>query len=171
MAHGGKRAGAGRPKGQGQYGEPTTSLRVPVSMVGDIKQFAAKKGFKIPLYASPVQAGLMTAAESDVEDTVDLNSYLVRDPLTTFLVRATGDSMIEAGIRDGDLLVVDRGVEPSNGKIVIAAIDNQFTVKFLRMERDALWLVPANKDFSPLPIDREKGVVILGVVTNSIQAH
>ncbi len=171
MAHGGKRPGAGRPKGQGQYGEPTANLRVPVSMMSEIKQFAATRGLKLPLYSHPVQAGMMTAAESDVEDTIDLNNYLVRNPHTTFLVRASGDSMIDAGIRDGDLLVVDRGVEPANGRIVIAAIDNQFTVKFLKMEKGSLWLIPANKDFNPIPIDKSKGVVILGVVTSSIQAH
>jgi len=171
MAHGGKRQGAGRPKGQGQYGEPTTSLRVPLSMVGEIKRFAATRGLKLPLYTYPVQAGLMTAAESDVDDTIDLNTHLVRNPSTTFLVRASGDSMIDAGIRDGDLLVVDRGVEPTNGKIVIAAIDNQFTVKFLRMRENELWLIPANKNFSPMPVDKTEGVVILGVVTSSIKSH
>lgn len=171
MAHGGKRAGAGRPKGQGQYGESTITMRVPASLAGEIKQFAATRGFKIPLYRFPVQAGVLTAAESDVEDTIDLNSYLVRNPQTTFLVRASGDSMIEAGIRDGDLLVVDRGIEPVNGKIIIAAIDNQFTVKFLRMQNNELWLIPANKDFQPLRVNKENGVVILGVVTGSIQSH
>ena len=113
----------------------------------------------------------MSDAGSEVEDTIDLNHYLVKNPHTTFLVRATGESMIDAGINEGDLLIVDRGIEPTNGKIVIAAIDNQFTVKFLRMKDDRLWLMPANQAFSPIAVDREKGVVILGVVMSSIQTH
>ncbi len=171
MVSGGKRVGAGRPKGKGKYGEETRHIRVPASMVGEIKHFAATRSFRIPLYSSPVQAGVFSPADSDVEEHIDLNHYLVRNPSTTFLVRATGESMIEAGIRDGDLLVVDRSVEPSNGKIIIAAVDNQFTVKFFRMKDNKLWLMPANKDFSPIAVSNERGVVILGVVTSSIQSH
>ena len=171
MSHGGKRPGAGRPKGQGIYGEPTFNMRVPESLVKDIRQFATTKGFKLPLYSSPVQAGVFTEAEADVEDTIDLNSYIVKNPATTFLVRASGESMIDAGIRDGDLLVVDRGVEATEGKIVIAAVDNQFTVKFLHMKNGKLWLMPANKTFSPILIDKKEGVLILGVVVSSIQSH
>jgi DNA polymerase V len=171
MAHGGKRQGAGRPKGQGVYGEPTTTVRVPLSLAKNIKHIAASSGFKIPLYSSPVQAGVLSEAESEVEEHIDLNNYLVKNPQTTFVVRATGDSMIDAGIEDGDMLIVDRGVRPSNGKIVIAAIDNQFTVKFLRMKDNQLWLMPANKTFSPIAVDKHKGVVILGVVMSSIKSH
>ena len=171
MVHGGKRPRAGRPKGQGKYGEPTAIVRVPVSMMVEIKHLALSKGFKIPLYSNTVQAGFPTGAESDIEDAIDLNKYLVKDPSTTFLVGASGDSMIEAGIRDGDLLVVDRAIKPTNGKIVIAAIDNQFTVKFLKMTEGKFFLIPANAAFSPIPIDKGEDVLILGVVTRSIQSH
>ena len=171
MAHGGKRAGAGRPKGKGPYGEPTVAVRIPASKVHEVKRFAAGSGYKIPLYSHPVQAGALSHAESDVEDLVDLSQRLIRNPSTSFLVRAAGESMIDAGIQEGDLLIVDTAMRPSNGKIVIASIEDEFTVKYLRKQDDELWLVPANKDFHPIKVDKKKGVAILGVVTSSIHIH
>lgn len=171
MAQGGKRPGAGRPKGRNLYGEPTERLRVPASMVEEIKQFAITRGFKLPLYSSRVQAGYPATAEEHVEDRIDLNQYLVQHPEETFLVHATGDSMIDAGIRDGDLLVVDRSIKPAHGKIVVAAVDGQVTVKFLILKKSKPFLMPANALFDEIPINPENDVVIWGVVTNSIQSH
>lgn len=172
MARGGKRAGAGRPKGQGLYGEETKSLRVPVSMIDDIKKFAARGSVSLPLFSGRVQAGYPSTADEHIEDHIDLNSYLVKHPAETFLVHATGDSMIDAGIRDGDLLIVDRTLKPAHGKIVVAAVDGQVTVKFLihKQNKQAV-LMPANAKFKEIPINPETGVVIWGVVTNSIQSH
>lgn len=171
MAQGGKRPGAGRPKGKTIYGEATERVRVPASMVAEIKQFALTRGFKLPLYSNRVQAGYATAAEDHIEDRIDLNSYIVRSPEDTFLVHAAGDSMIDAGIRDGDLLVVDRSIKPAHGKIVVAAIDGAVTVKFLIHKKDKTVLMPANAAYREIPITTENDVVIWGVVTNSIKAH
>jgi DNA polymerase V len=171
MSKGGKRAGAGRPKGTTMYGEPTERIRVPLSMLGDIKQFVAGRGLALPLYSSRVQAGYPSAADGHVEERVDLNHYLVKHPEKTFLVHATGDSMIDAGIRDGDLLVVDSSIKPAHGKIVVAAMDGAVTVKFLIMKKNKPFLMPANALFDEIPINPENDVVIWGVVTNSIQTH
>ena len=171
MVHGGKRAGAGRPKGKTLYGEPTERVRVPVSMVAEVKQFAITRGLKLPLFSNRVQAGYPSAAEEHIEDRIDLNSYIVRHPEETFLVHATGDSMIDAGIRDGDLLVVDRSIKPVHGKIVVAAVDGSVTVKFLIHKQNKPFLMPANAAFNEIPITPENDVVIWGVVTNSIQTH
>ena len=173
MAHGGKRPGAGRPKGKTTYGEPTERVRVPASMVNEIKQFALTRGesVKLPLYSGRVQAGYPSMAEEHIEDRIDLNSYIVRKPEETFLVHATGDSMIDAGIRDGDLLVVDRSIKPVHGKIVVAAVDGAVTVKFLIKKKDRIVLMPANAAFHEIPLNPENDVVIWGVVTNSIKSH
>jgi DNA polymerase V len=166
MASGGKRIGAGRPKGLGKYGETTVALRVPASLAEDIKKFTATKGFQIPLYSSSVQAGALTDADSHIESFVDLNKYLVHDSSNTFMVRVAGESMIDAGIFEGDLLIVDKTIPAKPGKIVIAAVDDQLTVKYLKMDKGKLVLMPANPKFDPIPIDKEKGVRILGVVTS-----
>lgn len=167
MARGGARKGAGRPKSK----EPTKVMRVPLSLIGEIQEYVATEGFKLPFYANTVQAGYMTATEDLVEDRIDLASMLVNKPSDTFLVKAAGESMIDAGIKDGDLLIVDRSIRPSNGKIVIAAVDGQLTVKFLILKKGKPFLMPANAEFAPIPVDPENGVLIWGVVTNSIHAH
>ncbi len=171
MAHGGARKGAGRPKGQGRYGQSTTAVRVPVGLVSAIKEYAATDGMKLPLYSCRVQAGVPSPADDSIEARIDLNHHLVKKPSETFLVRASGESMIDAGIRDGDLLVVDRSMKATNGKVVIAAVDGQLTVKFLIIKKGRPLLMPANPAFLPIPVDPENGIVIWGVVTNSIHAH
>lgn len=171
MAQGGKRARAGRPKGSSTYGEATERIRVPVSMVDEIKQFALRRGLRLPLYESRVSAGQALPTEESVENHFDLASFLVDDPDETFMVYAAGDSMIDAGIRDGDLLLVNRRMKPSNGKVVVAAVDGQVTVKYLITKRGKPYLMPANPAFDEIPIDSERGIVIWGVVTRSIQTH
>lgn len=171
MPRGGQRQGAGRPKGQGLYGEPTETLRVPQSMVADIKQFAQTKGYRIPLFSCAVQAGTPTTADDHVQDFVELNQLLLDDPANNFMVRVAGDSMIDAGIEDGDLLIANRTAKPQNGKIVIAAVDGELTVKYLVLKKDQSILMPGNQAFSPIPINPETGATILGVVTRSIKAH
>lgn len=171
MAHGGARKGAGRPKGQGRYGQSTKTVRVPLGLVSAVQEFAATEGLKIPLYSCRVQAGIPSPADDTIEDRIDLNHHLVKKPSDTFLVRASGESMIDAGIRDGDLLVVDRSVKATNGKVVIAAVDGQLTVKFLIIKKGKPFLMPANPAFLPMPVDPENGIQIWGVVTNSIHAH
>lgn len=166
MAKGGKRAGAGRPKA-----EPTERIRVPLSMLDQVKQFVDSGALMLPLYSSRVQAGYASPADEHVEERIDLNSYLVKRPEKTFLVHATGDSMIDAGIRDGDLLIVDSSIQPAHGKIVVAALDGAVTVKFLIMRKNKPILMPANAAFDEIPINAENNVVIWGVVTNSIQSH
>jgi DNA polymerase V len=173
--HGGRRPGAGRKPGHGKYREPTRTLRVPLSLVETVQRMAEHRGpaadaRRVPLYASPVAAGHPAFADDAVEERVDLTERLIRDPEATFLVRARGESMIGAGIQSGDLLVVDRGLAPANGRIVIALVDGEATVKRVRLEGGRLWLLPANPEFPPLKVSQADGLVILGVVTNVIHA-
>ena len=170
MNHGGKRKGAGRPKGQGKYKEETKPIRLPVSMIKSVLKYIHNKTFKIPLYGAKIPAGLPTSADDHIEDHLDLNEYLIKNPASTFFVRATGDSMINAGIYENDILIIDRSITPSHGKIIVAAIDGQLTVKKLHVKNNEMLLMPENMNYSPIKINQDNEVLIWGVVTNVIHA-
>jgi DNA polymerase V len=112
-----------------------------------------------------VQAGFPSPADDYIERYLDLNSEFIKHPAATFLLRTTGDSMIDAGIFSGDILIVDRSLEPSDGKIVIAALDGELTVKRLSRQKGRVQLVAANTNYKPIDITDEHDVVIWGVVT------
>ncbi|MGB1036450.1 MAG: LexA family protein, partial [Candidatus Puniceispirillales bacterium] len=109
---GGARPGAGRPAGQGQYGEPTKPIRLPVSMIDEVMDYVATGGRQsLPLFSCAVAAGFPSPADDHLEGSLNLNDYLVKHPAATFFVRVSGDSMIKAGIHENDILVVDRSLE------------------------------------------------------------
>lgn len=166
MSWGGIRAGAGRPKGQGKYGVETKPIRVPVNMISDIEDFIKAKKYEIPFYSSQVSAGSPAPAEEHIESRIDLNRFLVSNPEDTFLVKATGDSMIDAGIYSGDVLVVDKSTKPIHGKIVIAAIDGQLTVKRFYNKNGKTYLKAENPEYSDIILDENNELVIWGVVTS-----
>lgn len=170
MTHGGKRKGAGRPKGQGQYGEPTKPIRLPESLIEPVLAFVKNKGHQLPLFSSKVAAGHPVSADEHIQAHISLQEIVVGNPSTTFLVRATGESMIGAGIFENDLLVVDKSIRPQHGKIVIAAIDGQLTVKRLHRKNNQLFLIPENPAFHPIKITPENDIIIFGVVTYVIHA-
>lgn len=105
-----------------------------------------------------------------MDDAIDLNEHLIQHPGATFFVRVQGDSMIDAGISDGDLLVVDRSVEPRSGQIVVAAVDGEQTVKRLKVEQRRLWLMPENPAYRPLEITDGMDLVIWGVVAHAVHS-
>ncbi len=170
MKHGGRRRGAGRPKGQGKFGEPTKAVRLPVSMIKSILKFIDNKAYRIPFYSSKVPAGFPSPADDHIEGHLDLNEHLIKHPAATFFVRVTGNSMVDAGIQENDILIVDRSIKPTHGKIVIAAIDGQLTVKRLNIKNDKIILMPENSAFDPIEIKEGSEVYIWGVVTNVIHA-
>ncbi len=168
---GGKREGAGRPRGGGKYGlNPTCSIRVPVSHVNDIQKLLNKntKIMGIPLYMSKVPAGFPSPGDDYVERYLDLNQQLIKHPAATFMVIASGDSMTDAGIRSGDLLIVDRSLEAKHGKIVVAAINGELTVKRLSKIGNRLQLLPANPNYKPIDITDTHELVIWGVIVHVI---
>ncbi len=118
----------------------------------------------LPFYESSVPAGFPSPANEYLGDTLDLNDYLVRNRTATFFARVEGDSMIGAGIFAGDVLVVDRSLTAKHGDVVIAALDNEFTVKRLDT-REGVRLMPENPDFEPISLKGEVELVIWGVVT------
>jgi DNA polymerase V len=116
---------------------------------------------KIALFSSPAVAGFPSPATDYVEDRLSTDSYLVRNPVATFFVKVKGDSMIDAGISNGDVLIVDRSIDAKVGHIVLAELDGEFTIKFLGNNQ----LIPANAKYAPIHFLEGQTVVIAGVVT------
>ncbi len=125
---------------------------------------------KCPVFLVPVAAGFPSPAEDYIEDQLDLNKYLIKHPSATFFVKVKGDSMVDAGIHSGDILVVDRAIDPADKKVVIAVIDGELTLKRIRMIKRKLFLVPENKKYKPVEITEEMDFNVWGVVTNVIHA-
>lgn len=166
---GGKRAGAGRPKGRNAYGETTKPIRIPHSKVSQVLAYLQNSiTFELPLYSNKVSAGFPSPADSDLECKLDLNTYLIKHPAATFFLRVSGDSMQNAGIQSGDLLIVDKSLEPSDGKIVIAALDGELTVKRLVKNAGRIQLVPENNNYPIIEVSAMQDLVIWGVVTHVI---
>lgn len=124
--------------------------------------------YLLPIYSSRVSAGFPSPGDDHMEGKLDLNRHLIRNPPATFFVKAVGDSMINAGIHSGDILVVDRSLTPVSGKIVIAAIDGLLTVKRLHKEKGTLLLVADNPDYPSIEIQEGNEMIIWGVVTSVI---
>lgn len=125
---------------------------------------------ELPFFMVPVAAGFPSPAEDYLEGKLDLNKHLIKHPAATFFVRVTGDSMINAGIHPGDILIVDRSLEPADKKVVIAVIDGELTVKRIRMIQNKIILMPENENYKPLQIEKEMSFEIWGVVTNVIHS-
>lgn len=121
-----------------------------------------------PLYLAPVAAGFPSPADDYVERALDLNEHLIRHPAATYFVRASGNSMINAGIHDGDLLIVDRSLVPSEHQVVIAVIAGEFTVKRFCKKNGKIFLCPENDAYSPIEVTEESDCQIWGVVLHSI---
>lgn len=117
------------------------------------------------LMLCPVPAGFPSPAEDYVEKTLDLHRYAVRNEAATFFLRASGDSMLGAGIHDGDILVVDRSVQAVPGKVVIAIIEGELTVKRFIQKQGRLLLAPENSSYKALDVTENENASIWGVVT------
>ena len=119
---------------------------------------------ELPLFSSRVPAGFPSPGDDYIDQTLDLNE-LVKHPSDTFLVKVEGDSMINAGIHDGDILVVDRALEADNNKVVVANLDGELTVKRLSIKDTSVLLMPDNPKFEPIEIRPLSDFSIMGVVT------
>ena len=124
--------------------------------------------YNLPMFLESVSAGFPSPAEDYLEDKLDLNDLLIRNPASTFFVRVTGDSMINSGIHSGDILVVDRSLDPKDGSIVIAVINGELTVKRLSRKNGNLSLVPENPNYKKIDITAEMSFEVWGVVSSVI---
>lgn len=176
--HGGNRPHAGR-----KSAEPTKVVRLPVSVIDQLKNRSPALGSALseiiplvdqlstmarPLYLSKVAAGFPSPGDNYIERRLDLNEHLIKHTEATFFVRVNGDSMTGAGIFDNDLLVVDRAVNPDVGRIVIASVNGELTVKRLMRRDGKTWLVAENPAYAPIEMKEGMEFVIWGVVTSAV---
>ncbi len=123
---------------------------------------------KLYYYPAPVKAGFPSPALDYLEERIDLNKELIRHPLATFIIECTGDSMINAFIPPKAKLIVDRSLTAKNGDIVLATLNGEFTVKYLKQNDYKCWLIPANKKYPDIEITPEMNMQVWGVVTGII---
>ncbi len=124
---------------------------------------------QLPLIQEGISAGFPSPANDFLDISIDLNREFIKHPSTTFYGRVRGDSMINAGLSNGDLLIIDKSLEPSNGKIAVCFIDGEFTVKRVKIEKNQLWLVAENQKYRPIEVTEDNEFMIWGIVTTVIK--
>ena len=129
------------------------------------------KRFKIPLLNDSVSAGFPSPADDYTEENIDLNEHLISNPFSTFFLRVKGDSMINAGIKDKDLIIVDKSLTAKTGNIIIAMIDGEFTMKRLSIKNNELYLKAENHNYPDFRFKNHINVQIWGVVIYSIHSY
>nr|BFF36926.1 translesion error-prone DNA polymerase V autoproteolytic subunit [Tenacibaculum mesophilum] len=124
---------------------------------------------ELPFVVNGISAGFPSPADDFLDINIDLNKYLIKNPSTTFYGRVRGDSMINAGMHDGDLLIIDKSLEPKNDKIAVCFVDGEFTVKRIKIENNIVWLIAENENYKPIKVTQENDFIIWGIVTNVIK--
>jgi DNA polymerase V len=124
----------------------------------------------LPLAGTHISAGFPSPAADFTDGAIDLNKELIRHPSTTFYGRVRGDSMRDAGLGEGDLLVIDKSEEPKDGKIAVCFIDGEFTVKRLSLRAGECYLLPANPSYKPIRVGEDNQFIIWGIVTHVIKS-
>ncbi len=139
----------------------------------NLEFFSANTGTHVhlPYFDGGIAAGFPSPAQDFEDLKIDLNTELISSPSSTFYARVKGTSMQDAGISDGDILVIDKSIEPHNGATAVCFIDGEFTLKYIKIEKDAVYLVPANPKFQPIKVTEENDFCIWGIVTYSIKRH
>lgn len=149
---------------------PRRQALQPTGLTGEILRFEPRVSCAPPLFLNAVAAGFPSPADDFVDKALDLNEHLIDNATATYFVRAAGDSMIDAGIHDNDVLIVDRSRDPKQNDVVIAALDGELTVKRLRKQNGEVWLLPENPTYKPIRVHEDMGFELWGVVTYVIHA-
>ena len=124
----------------------------------------------IPYANEGIHAGFPSPAQDFLDSTIDLNKELIKNPSATFFGRVSGDSMKDLGIHDGDLLVIDKSLEPLDGKIAVCFIDGEFTIKQIQRDADSCWLMPANPKYKPIRVTEQNDFLVWGIVVHVIKS-
>lgn len=124
---------------------------------------------RLPYADEGIQAGFPSPAQDYITEYIDLNRELIHHPASTFYGKVAGDSMIEEGIEPGDLLVIDRSLEPADGDLTVCCLDGEFTLKRIRLEHNRVWLIPSNEQFDPILVTPDHRFEVWGVVTHTIK--
>jgi DNA polymerase V len=146
-----------------------TALKLHSSDHLDIYSAQTDSELELPLLPG-ISAGFPSPAMDFIDLGIDLNRHLIKHPSATFYGRVKGLSMQDAGIDDGDLLIIDKSIEPVDGKIAVCYVDGEFTLKRIRIEKDEVWLMPANEKYKPIVLNKDNDLRIWGVVTHIIKA-
>ncbi len=147
-----------------------TEINEKLSDVMDIFLADNSSNVPLPLLTFSLSCGFPSPSIDHIEKKIDLNEVLINHPNATYFGRAKGKSMINAGIEDGDLLVIDRSIEPKDGKIILCYINGEFTVKLLSMEKNKIILKPYNNNYSQIEIENFDDFQVWGVVTHIIKS-
>lgn len=144
----------------------------PIHKDKNISFFSANtdSSLELQLVDGGIKAGFPSPAQDFLDISIDLNKELVKNPSSTFYGRVSGDSMKDMGISDGDLLVIDKSLEPREGKIAVCYIDGEFTVKQIRIEKDGLLLMPANENYKPIKVTEDNDFMVWGTVMHVIKS-
>lgn len=127
-----------------------------------------KSNIKIPFYSTGASCGFPSPADDFAENSLDLNEYLIDHPASTFFVRAKGNSMIEAGIFDGDLLIIDKSLDPKNNSIVLACIEGEFLIKKFVKKDSKVFLEACNPEYKNMDVTMNEGFSVEGIVIATI---
>lgn len=145
------------------------SLRLYQGNYIEIYSAATETELSLPLIESGIRAGFPSPAMDFIDLSLDLNKHLIKHPAATFYGRVKGDSLKNAGIEDGDLLIIDRSLEPTNGKIAVCFIDGEFTCKRIKIKGKNVFLMPENEKYDPIKITDNSDFLIWGIVTHVIK--
>lgn len=146
------------------------TLKLHTSSVLDIYSSLTETELELPIVTEGISAGFPSPALDFVDLSIDLNKHLIKHPSATFYGRVKGHSLKNAGIDDGDLLVIDRSLEPINDKIAICFIEGEFTAKRIKLSNNELWLMPENEAYQPIKVELEDDFLVWGIVTHVIKS-
>ena len=136
--------------------------------ITEVRPVVEEKTVGPQFFEDRVQAGFPSPAQGEYADSIDLNRALITNPAATFCARVIGNSMVEAGINEGDLLIIDRSLTPHDGNIAVCFVDGDFTVKRLSVRDDGIYLTPANAKFPELRVSEDSNFQVWGVVSHII---
>lgn len=144
-------------------------MTIPRGTVTGIYPVTIETTTRLPMTPFGISAGFPSPALDFIDLSIDLNKYLIAHPSATYCGRVQGESMKDAGINDGDLLIIDKSLQPADGKIAVCYLDGDFTLKRISVNKTGLWLVPENEKYKPIKIEEHNNFTIWGIVTYVIK--
>jgi DNA polymerase V len=136
----------------------------------DFFSVSTETNLELPIVGEAIRAGFPSPADDFLDVSIDLNKELIKHPAATFFGRVNGDSMKDLGIDDGDLLIIDKSLEPTDGKIAVCFIDGEFTLKQIKIDDEGLLLMPANEKYQPIRVTKDNNFEIWGIVVHVIKS-
>ncbi len=131
----------------------------------DVGPIIIESNILLPVADEGIRAGFPSPAQDYMDVAIDLNKELIKNPSTTFYGRVKGDSMIDADVYDGDILVIDKSIEPQDNDMAVCYLDGEFTLKYIEIHKDVIYLVPANSKYKKIVVTSDQNLIIWGIVT------